>query len=64
MTLRAGRSLYDRDGRLQFSGGVTMSRGRVGPNAGTEAIRHVLQSKPSAATTAVFGCALPRGGRV
>jgi len=56
--------LYDRDGRLQFSGGVTMSRGHVGPNAGTEAIRHVLQSKPAAPTAAVFGCALPRGGRV
>jgi hypothetical protein len=55
--------LYDRDGRLQFSGGVTMSRGHVGPNAGTEAIRHVLQSKPAASTAAVFGCFLPRGGR-
>ena len=55
--------LYDRDGRLQFSGGVTMSRGHVGPNAGTEAIRHVLQSKPAASTAAVFGCVLPRGGR-
>ena len=55
--------LYNRDGRLQFSGGVTMSRGHVGPNAGTEAIRHVLQSTPAASTAAVFGCFLPRGGR-
>jgi hypothetical protein len=55
--------LYDRDGRLRFSGGVTISRGHVGPNAGSEAIRHVLRSTPAASTTAVFGCALPRGGR-
>jgi len=55
--------LYDRDGRLRFSGGVTMSRGHVGANAGTEAIRDVMQGRPASATAAVFGCALPRGGR-
>lgn len=55
--------LYDSKGRLQFSGGITMSRGHVGPNAGTEAIRHYLHGEPAVTAAAVFGCILPRGGR-
>ena len=55
--------LYDTNGRLQFSGGITMSRGHIGPNAGTEAIRDYVNGAPAADASAVFGCILPRGGR-
>jgi len=56
--------MYSGSGRLQFSGGITASRGHEGDNAGLDAIvgqvdhrLTVLQSTP------VFGCALGGGTR-
>lgn len=54
-------ALYDADGRLAFSGGITASRGHVGDNAGAEAIGALLDGAPRVAAlrqTPVFGCAL------
>ncbi len=54
--------LYDPAGHLQFSGGITPSRGHAGDNDGEEAVvAHVLnQDVPAArvSRTPVFGCAL------
>jgi hypothetical protein len=51
--------LYDADGRLLFSGGITSSRGHSGDNAGrtvlTELIHH---QKAGGWETPVFGCSL------
>lgn len=51
--------LYDRDGQLLFSGGMTGARGHVGDNAGFESLLTLLGGggKPQAAA-AVFGCGL------
>jgi len=51
--------LYDGEGRLQFSGGITASRGHSGDNAGRSAIVSLL-AHPAAnqAKTPVFGCSL------
>jgi len=52
--------LYARDGRLEFRGGITSSRGHAGDNSGSAAILAILGERPSAAllSTPVFGCAL------
>ena len=51
--------LYDGDGKLFFSGGVTSSRGHAGDNAGRSDIMQWLGHKTSApAETPVFGCSL------
>jgi hypothetical protein len=51
--------LYDADGALRFSGGITGSRGHAGNNTGRLAIEAVLRNQvPSTVTTPVFGCAL------
>jgi hypothetical protein len=50
--------LYDRDGRLRFSGGITGSRGHVGDNVGARDVLAVLRGEASRPTHAVFGCAL------
>jgi hypothetical protein len=54
--------LYDRSGNLEFSGGITASRGHAGDNDGADAIvAHVLGRGGPAALireTPVFGCAL------
>jgi hypothetical protein len=51
--------VFDRDGRLIFSGGITASRGHIGGNAGERAVRAFLrQETPDRAQTPVFGCAL------
>jgi hypothetical protein len=50
---------YDAAGVLQFSGGITASRGQQGPSSGSEAILAVLRgegSKPHEAPT--YGCPL------
>jgi hypothetical protein len=51
--------LYDADGRLQFTGGITASRGHAGDNAGRRAVLSLLR-EPSTETvrTSVFGCSL------
>jgi hypothetical protein len=51
--------VYDADGALLFSGGITGSRGHVGDNAGRTAITALVQGHASMRSrTPVFGCAL------
>ena len=52
--------LYGGDGRLEFSGGITASRGHEGDNAGVDAIDATLQGghAPHPTSTFVFGCLL------
>ena len=51
--------LYDGDGRLVFSGGITAARGHFGDNAGSQAlVRLLIDGMPSRPHTPVFGCAL------
>jgi hypothetical protein len=51
--------LYDSEGRLQFSGGITASRGHAGENAGRMALIALLHRRPAARqVTSVFGCSL------
>ncbi len=50
--------LYDNDGRLQFSGGITPARGHEGENRGITALKQHLAGHVAEATNAVFGCPL------
>jgi hypothetical protein len=50
--------VYDGAGHLQFSGGITSSRGHEGDNAGRDAITALLAGRPHAASAFVFGCLL------
>jgi hypothetical protein len=53
--------LYDSDGKLLFSGGITRSRGHEGESTGREAICALLNGNADAAATAktpVYGCPL------
>jgi hypothetical protein len=51
--------LFDRDGRLLFSGGITESRGHAGENVGERAIEALVNNQsPTRTATFVFGCAL------
>jgi hypothetical protein len=51
--------LYDADGRLLFSGGITGSRGHAGDNAGRSSIVSLLNTGTAErAETFVFGCQL------
>ena len=51
--------LFDRDGRLLFSGGITEFRGHLGDNTGVCAIESLVNGRaPVRAATSVFGCAL------
>jgi len=51
--------LYDADGRLQFSGGLTFARGHSGDNEGIRAVRSILLSGTATTRrTPVFGCLL------
>jgi len=51
--------LYDPQGQLVFSGGITSARAHFGDNAGLDSISMFLQGKkPSLTRTSVFGCAL------
>jgi hypothetical protein len=53
--------LYDPEGRLLFSGGITPQRGHPGDSAGQERIVSLVATgKADAATSRVFGCALGR----
>ena len=52
-------SLYDRDGRLQFRGGITMARGHEGDNAGRRLIvERVTRGTDRPAENVIFGCSL------
>ena len=51
--------LYDRNGRLLFSGGITQSRGHAGDNAGENAIVSLVNNHQALlARSFVFGCSL------
>jgi hypothetical protein len=51
--------LYDANGELQFSGGVTASRGHSGDNAGRSAIVELVASgRAEQRQTPVYGCYL------
>lgn len=51
--------LYDRDKRLAFHGGITVSRGHVGGSDGSRAITALLSGATPAVNSApVFGCPL------
>jgi hypothetical protein len=51
--------LYDPQGRLLFSGGITGSRGHSGDNAGRSAIVSLVNAEiPDRTETYVFGCPL------
>jgi hypothetical protein len=53
--------LYGADGKLQFRGGITGSRGHEGENFGLSELRALLVGTPrlpTAKTSKVFGCAL------
>lgn len=52
-------ALYDPRGALQFSGGITASRGHAGDNAGRDALTRILHDKPAVRReTPAFGCRL------
>lgn len=51
--------LYDSDGNLVFSGGITSARGHEGANSGSNIIEGYLHGKPTTfSETPVFGCIL------
>jgi hypothetical protein len=51
--------LFDRDGLLKFSGGITASRGHDGDNLGHDAIVSLVKTGRSGISrTPVFGCSL------
>ena len=51
--------LYDAPGNLQFSGGITASRGHAGDSAGRSAILSiVLNGSSKISHTSVYGCSL------
>jgi hypothetical protein len=51
--------LYDGNGKLLFSGGITASRGHVGDNAGARAILSLVNERVARQTsTLTFGCSL------
>jgi hypothetical protein len=51
--------LYDADGRLLFSGGITAARGHAGDNLGRAAIGEwASHDQAGRSSTPVFGCAL------
>jgi hypothetical protein len=53
--------VFDRDGTLVFSGGITASRGHAGDNAGESAVLAALNQEPLARNrTPVFGCSLTK----
>ena len=61
--------LFDRFGRLQFTGGITNSRGHEGSNAGREFMTRFLRFgsreqsvQTSAFRTSVYGCQINRAG--
>jgi hypothetical protein len=51
--------LFDRRGRLLFSGGITPARGQTGANLGRSAVEAILRGQsPSSRWGPVFGCPL------
>lgn len=53
--------VFDREGTLLFSGGITASRGHIGSNAGESAVLAILnQQTADRQRTPVFGCSLAK----
>jgi hypothetical protein len=51
--------LYDANGQLLFSGGITASRGHEGRNEGSDSLLALLSGEEaSSRSTRVFGCSL------
>ncbi len=50
--------LYDREGMLRFSGGITSLRGHAGVNRGSMDVVDIVQSKTRQGVHPVFGCAI------
>ena len=51
--------LFDRRGRLAYSGGITRARGQAGANPGRSAVEAILRGQPpSSRSGPVFGCPL------
>lgn len=50
--------LYDREGRLRFSGGITSLRGHAGVNRGSMDVVDIVQSRAEQGVHPVFGCAI------
>jgi hypothetical protein len=50
--------LYDGDGKLRFSGGITLLRGHAGFNSGSAEVMHIVRSNTGSGTHPVFGCAI------
>jgi len=50
--------LYDRDGALRFSGGVTSLRGHAGVNRGSMDVVNIVHARTTQSTHPVFGCAI------
>jgi hypothetical protein len=52
-------SVYDREAKLCFSGGITSARGHAGDNAGADAVLAIVSGQDtSLRTTPVYGCSL------
>jgi hypothetical protein len=52
-------AVYDPDGRLRFSGGLTPARAHAGPNIGAATLRALLRGGPAPAEgSPVYGCPL------
>jgi hypothetical protein len=58
--MTSGHTLvYDPQGRLLFSGGITGSRGHFGDNAGQMSVVSIVNAEtPNQTETSVFGCPL------
>ena len=55
--------LYDSDGKLLFSGGITGGRGHAGDNEGRQTLTSFLEDGTSpSATRPVYGCPLCQEG--
>jgi hypothetical protein len=61
-TVTSGQTLlYDTDGRLAFSGGITAARGKSGNSVGRTTLIDLLAERPGArsmTSSPVFGCSL------
>lgn len=57
--------LYDQQGKLLFSGGITASRGHSGDNVGRATITALIHGQqPTVKHTPFFGCLLKNAGQV
>jgi len=50
--------LYDGDGKLRFSGGITLLRGHAGFNSGSAEVMEIARTQGGTAKHPVFGCAI------